>query len=405
MRFRRLQPRALAALSIFALAASASPALAHTGEEIAGGPLWAAWDLTPDIVVPTLLVAGFYVAGMVRRRSAPSRISPWRHVMFFAGLAAIFLSLESPVDALADHLFFAHQIQHLLLRMLGPMLLALSWPAAMLTAGTPRALRRAVVAPVVSNGPLRAVLGAAMRPATVTVLFIAALYVWQIPAYHNLAVLNEPVHYAMHITMLLAGLMFWWRIFDRRPPVSPFDMDNDQPWWWLWGPGSAHGVRHGVRLMMIWIVTLSNIILGAYTALKPDVLYPAYDVAGRLFDYPALADEQIGGFIIWMPSSMMCLVAALLLIHWMAERETELDLRRRALAGSNLAAALIPRTAAELIARARPKNRSMAVGLSLFVASVFVTAILMGVAENPSGFMGQPAHPGVRMAHAVAAAP
>src|SRR3546814_7633958 len=87
--------------------------------------------------------------------------------------------------------------------------------------------------------------------------FIASLYAWEVPSWHNAALLNDGIHYLMHVTMLVAGLFFWWLVLDRRPPPQ--------------------GLRHGVRLMMLWLAILSNIILGGYTALKHDVLYTAYD--------------------------------------------------------------------------------------------------------------------------------
>src|SRR3546814_4591863 len=102
--------------------------------------------------------------------------------------------------------------------------------------------------------------------------FIASLYAWEVPSWHNAALLNDGIHYLMHVTMLVAGLFFWWLVLDRRPPPQ--------------------GLRHGVRLMMLWLAILSNIILGGYTALKHDVLYTAYDSFGRLYGIPAITDRK-----------------------------------------------------------------------------------------------------------------
>ena len=53
---------------------------------------WAAWNLTPEITLGTLLVAGLYAAGLWRRRHKTVRVRAWRQVSFFAGLAAMELS-------------------------------------------------------------------------------------------------------------------------------------------------------------------------------------------------------------------------------------------------------------------------------------------------------------------------
>ena len=257
------------------LIAAAVPALAHEDATLTGQTAWAAWHLTPDIVIPTALVAIVYIVGLLRRRAITEPLPPWRHAAFFGGLAAVFLSLQSPIDPIAERLFWMHQIQHLLLRTIGPMMIALAWPQGILSAGLRATLGGNVLKPLASNGPLRSVFRFLARPAVATILFIAALYVWEVPRYHNLALVNEAVHYVMHVTMLVAGILFWWRIFDRRP--------------------APQGLGYGMRLMMLWVVTLSNIVLGAYTTLRSDVLYSAYDVTGRLFGYSALGDEQLGG--------------------------------------------------------------------------------------------------------------
>lgn len=81
------------------------------------------------------------------------------------------------------------------------------------------------------TGAVRALFGGLTQPAIVTAaLFIGALYVWQMPYFHNLSILND----AMHASMLAASLLFWWREFDRRPPPQE--------------------VRYGARLFMLWLM-------------------------------------------------------------------------------------------------------------------------------------------------------
>ena len=375
----------LTVLAVFLLLGSAGAAFADDSASLTDANALNAWSFTPDIVIATVLILAIYVNGWRQRRTATRRTPPGRHLLFLGGVACVFVALQSPVDSIADRLFFVHQIQHLFLRMLGPMLLALSWPEPLLSAGVPRLVRRTVLTPVVSSRGVREVFSVLGHPAVATLLFVSALYVWEVPRIHDVAILNDGVHYVMHVTMLIAGLLFWWLIFDRRWPKSHFDMDDhDQPWWRLVGRASPHGLRFGVRIMMLWIVILSDIVLGAATAMKGVELYPAYDTPGRLFGFSAMADEQVGGFIIWMPSSMMCLLAMLLVLHRMGLFETELDLRRRSAIGSNAVALLYPTTAAELVARARPRNRVMALAFGAFVATVYVTAVMVGVLDFTS---------------------
>src|SRR3546814_11872974 len=76
---------------LFVLLAT-SPALAHGGEDLIEATAWTTWELTPDIVIPTLLVAACYIAGLLRRANAAQPVPAWRHVVFFAGLGAVFIA-------------------------------------------------------------------------------------------------------------------------------------------------------------------------------------------------------------------------------------------------------------------------------------------------------------------------
>ncbi len=360
--------RTLPAIGVAAVAAATflalPPAVAWAHGAGGADEDWNVWALTPDIVIPTLLVVAVYVAGMVRRSGVTSGIRRWRHVAFLSGVAAVFLALESPVDGLADHLFSVHQIQHLLLRMIGPMLIALAAPQATLIAGLPSGIRRTVLGPLLAGRVVRGIFAPLTNPVVITALFIGALYVWELPRFHNAAILDDGIHYTMHITMLAAGLVFWWRVFDMRP--------------------APKGTAYGTRLMMLWIVTLSNIALGAYTTLKTTLLYPAYDVAGRLFHVPPLVDESVGGFIIWVPGSMMCLVAIIVVVNLWGRHETRMDAVREKLVSAGAGAAY-PTTGAALVEGARLKNRTLAVGFAAFALVMFAAAIMTAVLYHLDG--------------------
>jgi putative membrane protein len=326
--------------------------LAANAEDGAEGPatVLSSWDLSPAVVAPAALVMLVFALGL-RRRPTEGAERPWRTLAFIWGVIATFLSLASPLDAMADHSFTAHQVQHMLLRMIGPMLVTIGQPQAVLMAGLPTSIRRGVLLPLLVLRPLRQTFAFLTRPTVATVLFVASLYVWQWPALHNLAILNEDVHDAMHLTMLLAGLLFFGRVFDRRPPPK--------------------GAPYGVRLMMLWVGALSNIPIGAYAAFKGRELYPAYDVAGRLFHLAPMTDERLGGFIMWAPATMMMLFAVLLVINdWSADESTRADRHPSA------------RPTPEQLA---PKNRALAFGLAAFAGCLLAATFAVGIMATQHG--------------------
>ena len=59
----------------------------------------------------------------VGTRSRPRGV-PWRGLCFAAGLLAVLVALDSPVERLADDWFWAHMLQHVLLMMVAAPLLS-----------------------------------------------------------------------------------------------------------------------------------------------------------------------------------------------------------------------------------------------------------------------------------------
>ncbi len=320
--------------------------------------IWTIWPLTPGITLSTLAIAWLYITGQrdVAAAQVPDRPGALHHLAFFGGVAAIFVALQSPIEPLADHLFVAHQVEHMLLRTAGPMLLMLAAPQAALMRGLPSWTRRRVLAPLVGSPIIRApgVLG---QPAIATVLFVGTTYFWMVPRYHDLAILDEPIHYLWHTTLLLSGLVFFWRLLDPRPyPL---------------------GASLGVRLSMFWFASIGNIVLGSYLSFKQGVLYHAYDVMGRLWLSPTI-DERFGGLTMWIPGSMMFAVTSLLMIYRWARQE------ERAAARLHAAGMVVP-TVAEFVASRQAANLKMAIGLLAFAATVLVISLAVVLTYRYSG--------------------
>jgi len=269
------------------------------------GSWWSQWTPTPFIVTATLLILCTYARGA-------SHSSTWQRAGFLAGTAVLFLALQSPLDALAETSFAMHQVQHLVLLSLAPMLLALSAPAGSLLAGMPDPLRRRVYLPVASHRVARGLFGLLSRPPVAAVVFISVLLLWLLPAAQEAALRNPWVHDAMHFSMLLAGMFLYFCAFDPRPP-----------------PG---GSGYGARVFALLAALLVNIPLGAFLSYKATVLYPFYPGAERLGRTPLL-DEQLGGLIQYVPGSMMFVLAVLIALRaWHRNERRREAWRRRGLA-------------------------------------------------------------------------
>ncbi len=338
-----------------------SVALAHGDDEgFDADHLMEAWSFDPLILGLSALAFYCFIAGVMRRAKGGREVGPWRQLAFPAGLLLVVAALQSPLDAMADHAFWAHQIQHMLLRVSGPLLMLAAAPQGVIVAGMPRPLRKWLIAPIVRSGPLRTFGRWISAPIPATLIFIASLYVWEIPALHDAALLNDALHYVMHVTMLLAGILFFWVIFDRRDP-----------------PAAA---AHGARMLMLAAAGLTQIAIGALTTLKQAIYYPAYDVVGRLWDIAPLVDETTGGFLMWAPTCMMYLLAVFVVVYrWNGAEERAWrreGMRRR----SNSMALLSPETAEELWLAVAVQNRR--IGLSLGAIPVLLFVLVFALVET-----------------------
>lgn len=306
---------------------------------------WFSWQLEPAIVVPLIILALIYRAGILpapeRRRTRALNAA------FFGALFAIFVALESPIDSLAEHSLAIHMVEHMFLRTVAPMLFVLAAPQAALIRGMPDWLRRGLVGPVVGSRRVRRVFGFLSQPLAAAVLFIGVSYFWMIPRFHDLALMNEAVHETWHATLLFSGLIFFWRLFDPRPV--------------------PYGSSLAMRLLMIWAAVIGDVLLGFYITLKADVIYPAYEKLGLLWGVSPLHNEMYGGQTIWITGSMMIGVAGIIMVYLWASAEERREGQRlaRAAVRANHDAASVQR-----------RNRTLAFGLFGFIAAVLLVFLL-----------------------------
>lgn len=159
-----------------------------------------------------LVAARAYLAAASRGSARGSRWPIRRTTAFLAGLLVIALALDSGIAA-HDDVPSVHMLQHALLMMLAPMLLALSAPItlAMRTMSSPG--RRRLLA--VLHDP--SVRGLATRPGLLIADYnVTMAIVLAAPIYH-LADQHVAIHIAEHVYLVFCGLLFWTAILARGP--------------------------------------------------------------------------------------------------------------------------------------------------------------------------------------------
>ncbi|GAB1716928.1 MAG: hypothetical protein NTAFB05_19700 [Nitrobacter sp.] len=312
------------------------------------------------IILAAALVCAIYAIGVARGATSNFPQRRWRHAAFAVGIGTVLLAFEAPLGTLARQLFFARQLQDLLLGVVAPILIVLAMPRRALIAGISRETPSNASPFEVDDTELQA--DSFWWNAAATALSIGVLYMWLYPPFQNATVTSLPIELALNGMTFGAALLFWGFILDFRPLPA--------------------GAGYGSRLMMLWIMSLSHIAVGAYLTIKTEVLYSAYGMGERLFGISSLTDEVTGGFIIWVPSALLCLAAIIMVIHLWGLHEDRVWAKYSGWSSSNSAALLFPTTGEQLITLARPKNRAMAIVVISFVIGVFGFTILGGILNH-----------------------
>ena len=254
-------------------------------------PVWAPWDFSWIEFLSTGLVIWWFVRGRTRTALA-SRPSPARCIGFLAGTLAIYSVVQTHFDYAAQHMFVLNRIQHVVMHHLGPLLIALSWPGTTISRGMPPALRALLQHPSAQRA-----INFVQQPILAATLFVGIIFFWLTPAVHFRAMLDGRLYAIMNWSMVVDGILFWSLLLDPRP--SP--------------PART---SFAVRAALATGVMFPQILGGAMIVFSRRNLYPSYDLCGRLFPgVGALADQTLGGLMIWIPPAMMSVLAFLLILN------------------------------------------------------------------------------------------
>lgn len=261
------------------------------------------WTLEPGVLIGVALVGAAYVRRWWHVRTGdsprPAADAPvWRLCSFLGALFFTLAALVSPVDALADQLFFMHMIQHVLLLDVVPILAILGFTKVIL-----RPVTRAI-----SDLERRA--GPFASPVFAVILYIAVIWVWHIPAAYDLALRHSVVHVLEHITFLLAGSLYWWHLLS--PIRARLRLDG-------LGPVAYMG---STKLFVG--------ALGMGLAFAPTALYAYYEHHARVWGLSAHDDQSIAGIVMAVEQSLVMGVALVVLfMRALAESEREQQRRER----------------------------------------------------------------------------
>jgi cytochrome c oxidase assembly factor CtaG len=255
------------------------------------------WAWRPEIMLTLGLATAVHLAGrwQLSRRGSGRLVSPWRSVAYLGGLAVLGIALMSPIDVLSGQFFYMHMIQHLLLVMIAPPLLLLADPMPIMLWGLPSNLRLEVGRWLRPDAAFRRVVRALTTPGLVWLYVVAVLVGWHDPKAYNLTLENDLVHDLEHLTFFGTAMLFWWHVIGAAPHIH-------------------RRLSPGVRIGYVLSVVPASALTGIAIAFAQEPIYTYYTTIPRLGEMTVVQDQMLGGVIMWIPGSMMYIIAALVLI-------------------------------------------------------------------------------------------
>jgi cytochrome c oxidase assembly factor CtaG len=267
---------------------------------------------TGDPALIWVLCAGllYWLGGRGSRR-VPRPADRWRSAAFLAGLASIVVALGTPIDGLADELFWVHMVQHVLLIAVAPPLLALARPWNRMWRGFPLGFRRAVARELGAGprwAPLRRAAAIAGGATASWLIFNLSFCVWHLPVFYDAALRSPPVHALEHLAFFATALLFWTRVV-----YSP-------PW--------RSRLSELGKLAYVGSTMVVGWVLAIVLALAGSPIYSAYaEEASRPGHISAFTDQQLAAGVMWVPGSISYTVAIVVIAYRWLEPG---DSRRRA---------------------------------------------------------------------------
>jgi putative membrane protein len=251
------------------------------------------WPAPVGVNISLFLAAVIYANGWNRLRTAfAQQFSFWRLGAFFAGIAAIWIAIGSPLEALDDVSLTVHMVQHLLLSAVAPPLILLGAPELPLLRGLPQSIARNVVSRFLRLPLVKRSRPLVSNPAICWLIASIALIGWHIPPLFELALRWDWLHKLEHATFFAAGLMFWWPVVQPWPSV---------PKWPRW-----------TIPLYLFSATFPCDALSGFLTFCDQLVYPSYISAPRVFGLSPLEDQQCAASLMWVSVTLIYLIPAVL---------------------------------------------------------------------------------------------
>jgi putative copper resistance protein D len=245
------------------------------------------WQLPPVAGAALVGVGCAYAWGVDRLRRRGRAWPVARSAAFTGGLAVLTVALCSGIAHYDTTNFSMHMVQHLLLSMVGPPLLALGAPVTLALQASSRTTQRRLIAALHSPAVTlvtHPLVTWALMGATLVALYFSPLY--------GLTLRHAWLHDLVHLHLIVVGVLFVW-------PVVALD-----PVRWR--------LPHGARMLYVLTALPFHSVVGLVLTSSTAALWAAH----------TLSDQQTGGGVMMLGGDLVTVVIfTVVFFQWAATEE------------------------------------------------------------------------------------
>ena len=192
-------------------------------------------------------------------------------VCFISGILIMFLSTDWPMHDIAEeYLYSVHMFQHMSLTYFMPPLVVLATPEWF-------------VRVLVGNGRAYRALRFLTFPVRAGLLFNLGIVISHIPGVVNASVSNGPLHYFVHMLLVLTSILMWMPVCG---PLKEFQM-APMP-----------------KMIYLFLNSVVATIPAGWLTFAEGVVYKHYNIPTRVWGVSVSNDQQIAGAIMKLGGSI-----------------------------------------------------------------------------------------------------
>ncbi len=260
------------------------------------------WSAFPvSVLIILVLLGSWYLRARWLLRLRGRSWSIWKTLSFFIGLLAVDAALQSPIVSESMAHFQIHVIQHLLLMVVAPPLLALGAPSTLLLQTASRA-NKVRWLHVLRSGTFATL----SHPLTAFFLYFGVMTIFFLTPLINFSMQHMALMDVMNVIFLLGATLYWWPMIGLDPIVH-----------WK--------MTYGARMLNILLGSAVEAFLGVAIIAASRPIASIYTVN----------DTHSGGALLWVSTEFITLGAFLpIYIQWTrsderAGRRADRDLEKR----------------------------------------------------------------------------